>query len=119
MMDGLSFWIELKAPSGRADDLRPSQQAWHARHIACGGRSYVFSTFPRSPYLRLKVPFSGPLSASGDMACGPTIYEGDDMGEALLALRADGLAHATAVADALRADALPCGEELRGGAPPP
>lgn len=68
--------------------LRPNQQAWHARQMACGGRSYILAKphGPR-PMLLLK-PVSGAENGShGLLLC--ELYFGDSWSEMFEALRLD------------------------------
>jgi len=89
--NGVSFWVELKASNSEAPVLRPSQAAWHMRQAACGGLSYVLCGFTRSPRLRIWRGFEAALAGSAGLLCAPTLFETDDMAEALRLLREDAL----------------------------
>jgi Holliday junction resolvase len=90
-MDGVGLWVELKVEKSSRVLLTPNQVAWHLRHAACGGRSYVMCRCPASPKVVIVPGSSAALVASEGLSpCVPVIAT-DDVAEALRALRLDAL----------------------------
>ena len=90
-VEGASFWIELKASSGKPPALRPQQAAWHARQAACGGLSYVLCGCAHPPYVKIWRGSEAALAGSAGLLCAPTRIEANDMADALRLLFADAL----------------------------
>lgn len=90
-IDGVSFWVELKANNNTVPTLRPQQAAWHARQASCGGLSYVLCGFAHPPYLKIwRASVPSNMSSAG-MLCVPALIESDSMADALRLLFADAL----------------------------
>lgn len=105
---GVSFWVELKAPVGKAAILRPQQAAWHARQAHCGGLSYVLCGFAHPPYLKIWRGLDGALAGSAGLLCVPPLIACEGMAEALRLLFEDALRLAAAASSAaLRSAASP------------